>query len=180
MASLLATLVLDQEAMAALQARGEAPPMFRTTLSQLAKALGRVKASNAAASAAGGALASCDGGGAAGSGAVPTSMRCSSAGHDEYRGGYPRWCCGRRTTPCPLLCDVHTANARRRPPAAAALAARAEAGPSAAVLPRETLAAVVSLADACAQGMWGSAHYCLSEPLQITQARRRARGHYCC
>lgn len=55
MASLLATLVLDKDAMAALQARGEGPPMFRTTLRQLARTLARLKAAKAAAAAAGGA-----------------------------------------------------------------------------------------------------------------------------
>lgn len=49
MASLLATLVLDKEAMDALQARGDGPPMFRTTLRQLARTMQRLKESRAAA-----------------------------------------------------------------------------------------------------------------------------------
>jgi hypothetical protein len=61
MASLLATLVLDQDAMAALQARGEGPPMFRTTLRQLSRTLARLKASQAAAAAAGRAAEEGDG-----------------------------------------------------------------------------------------------------------------------
>jgi hypothetical protein len=52
MASLLATLVLDREAMSALQARGDGPPMFRTTLRQLTRTLTRLKSAKAAAAAA--------------------------------------------------------------------------------------------------------------------------------
>jgi len=56
MASLLATLVLDKDAMLALQARGEGPPMFRTTLRQLGRTLARLKASQVASDSAGAAI----------------------------------------------------------------------------------------------------------------------------
>lgn len=87
MASLLATLVLDQEAMAALQARGDGPPMFRTTLHQLARSLGRLKAARAAEAvpeaAAEGAGEARGDGGSGGDVAASPAARGGSAG---YRG----------------------------------------------------------------------------------------------
>ena len=52
---------------------------------------------------------------------------------------------------------------------AAVLAARAEGGDQPHEMTEAELEAAVQLADACAQGMWGSAHVCMTEPLEVTQ-----------
>ena len=104
MASLLATLVLDKEAMTALQARGDGPPMFRTTLRQLVRTMQRLKTSRAAAAAAGGGLlransnmsalggeghagGSSSAGRTFGTSAARWSSSAAGAGND-YRGGW--------------------------------------------------------------------------------------------
>jgi hypothetical protein len=224
MASLLATLVLDQEAMSALQARGDGPPMFRTTLRQLARTLQRLKAGHAPE----GAAAEASEGGGKGADAArdyrgargweldarsqPSTdtlcRACDSARHEAFcaviggspgprlkaasgRQQSPFFCVGRplhchacrtkplsprHSAPTPRRVDARPSScaAAPRPNPPAALAARAEAEPAAeaAGLTPAEVEAAVTLADACAQGMWGSAHYCMCEPLEVTQVRR--------
>jgi hypothetical protein len=146
MASLLANLVLDREAMATLQALGHGPPLFRTTLRLLGRTLSRLKEARAAAAAATAAAVA----------AAPPPDECGGAAAAD-------------------------AALERLPPAVPGRGPAGDRGPSAAELvppgamSDDELVAAVALADACAQGMWGSTHYCMEEPLQVTQASATVR-----
>jgi hypothetical protein len=148
MASLLATLVLDKEAMATLQARGEGLPLFRTTLRQLARTLARLKEARAAAAAA--------------AGAAPADV---SSARDEAD-----------AAPAIMPPKRRVLSAGRHSASEEALAVGAGGSPAPGAMTDAELASAVQLADACAQGVWGSAHYCMTEPLHITQVRAQLPG----
>ena len=151
MASLLATLVLDDNTMERLADRGEAPLLFQACLRLLSVTMAQLKQALAT----DGVPHSEDEGMLMSEGAEPKQQRQQPAGvADDTMGGLDN-----SSSSTTSITGSRQGDGKVLGPAASISGTKE-------VL---NVQQAVNLAEACSQGVWGSAHYCLKDPLEISQ-----------